>query len=468
MAESRAGLPRGRMAGYGAAELGITAIEFFLQFYLLKFYTDVVRLEADIAGLALALAMVWDALTDPLMGTISDQTRSRWGKRRLYILLGAPILGASFVLLFSPPALDTQAAKFAFLLVSYLLVNTGMTIIAVPHAALGGELSADVDERTEIFGWRFLFTNLGLVLGIVLPGLVAAYAGGGPNGRVTASATPASYLVALVLVAAAGVTCWATRGLDKPSVEVAVTLRRYLRALAATMTNRPFLVLVAAYVLGSAARAVNAAVALFYYEYRLGLAEADVLLYVLLPFGCLIAASIILWLRLAHRYGKRRPAVWGIFALGLLTAVGYAILPKHGLTGPIIVAVVGGVLVGAVFLLDSTVADVVDYDEVWTGSHREGMYFGFWRLSTKLARAVGLAASGLLLEAIGFDGAHTVQSPETEFGLAMIFGPGVGGMFMIAALVYLFMPLDRDRVRRVRRILDLRRARRARRAAASP
>ncbi len=467
MRATDARLPRHQKVGYGTVELGITAIEFFLQFYLLKFYVDVVGLEADVAGLALALALIWDAVTDPLMGTISDQTRSRLGRRLLYVLAGAPILGASFVLLFSPPALDTQAAKFWFLLISYMLVNTGMTIVAVPHAALGGELSGNIDERTEIFGWRFLFTNFGLVIGIVLPGLVARNASAGAeNGQVVTSATSASYYVAALVVVAALVTFWATRRLDRPSGEARVTMRGYLKALGQTVTNRPFIVLVITYVLGSIGRAINSAVALFYYEYRLGLPEDQVLQYVLLPFGLLIAASVGFWWWLSNRYGKKMPAFWGIFTLGVATSLIYPVLPKHDFTGPVLFAFGGGILVGAIFLLDSTVADVVDYDEVHTGSHREGMYFGFWRLSTKLARALGLAFAGKMLDLAGFDSHQATQSADTEWGLALIFGPGVGIFLTLGALVYLLMPLNRARVLRIRRILDMRAAKAQRRSRA--
>ncbi len=454
----RAGrLPRGRKAGYGAAEIGITSIEFFLQFYVLKFYTDVVGLAPSMAGLALGLAMAWDAIAEPLMGTISDHTRTRWGKRLPYVVGGAPLLAASFVLLFAPPALATQAEKFWFLLLFYILVNTGMTIVAVPHAAFGGELSSDVDERTEIFGWRFLFTNVGLVLGILIPGLAAAGAGAGDA---TAMAGTASAYIAVILCAACLVTFLSTRGLDTPSTEPAVSLRSHGRSLLTTLANRPFLVLLATYVLGSVGRTINAAVALFYYEHRLRLAQSDVNLYVLLPFGCLIAGSILFWLFVSRRAGKKLPAFWGIFLLGLLTCVVYPVLPPGQLLPPILVAIAGGVLVGALFLIESTVADVVDYDEVKTGLHREGLYFGLWRMGTKLSRAVGLALSGALLGAVGFERGAPAQHPDTELGLALIFGPGVGGFLMLAALVFLCMPLDRARMQRIRRILALRQARR--------
>ncbi len=459
-------LSLGRKAGYGTVELGISAIEFFVQIYLLKFYTDTVGLSPSLAGLALALAVIWDAITDPIMGTVSDHTRFRAGKRVPYVVLGAPLLAASFLLLFSPPQMATELERFAFLLVGYILVNSGMTLMAIPHAALAGELSNDLDERVELFGWRFVFANLGLLLGIVIPGIVVYMAGENTAGAVSEHSGTASRYVAVVVIASAVVTALACVRFDRPSTEPPMSLATYLRGLLSVISNRPFLILVAAYIIGSVGRALNSAVALFYYQYRLMLPDTEVLFYVLLPFVCLISLSVVLWLRLASRYGKKLPAVFGIAALGVMTAVVYPILPAGQLWPPIAVAIVGGVLVGAIFLLDSAVTDIVDYDEVRTGAHREGLYFGFWRMGTKLARAVGLALAGFLLDFVGFDPDASSQSAEAIGGIALIFGPGVGVCFVIGAAVYGWMPLDRATSRRIRRILDQRQQNRQRRLAA--
>ncbi|HNT89278.1 MAG TPA: MFS transporter, partial [Candidatus Hydrogenedentes bacterium] len=161
--------------GYGAVELGMSAAEVMLLFYLLEFYTKVIGLRAELAGFALALAMIWDAITDPVMGGVSDRTRSRMGKRRPYIILGSVLLAFGIVFIFSRPDIETQAGKFFYLLGAYMLVNTSMTIVAVPHAALAGEVSFDRNERTELFGWRLLFRTFGFMVAVLLPGLLVIY-----------------------------------------------------------------------------------------------------------------------------------------------------------------------------------------------------------------------------------------------------------------------------------------------------
>ncbi len=451
---SSAVLPRRTMIGYGSAELGITAVEFFIQVYLLKLYTGTIGLAPQTAGLTMAVAVVWDAVSDPLMGSISDRTRSRWGKRRPYVLGGSLLLAATFVLLFSPPPLASEAMQAVFLLVSYLLVNTAMTVIAVPHAALGGELTSEPNARTEVFGWRFLFANLGLLVAIVVPAALAARLAEADPGTVPRTG---SHVVAIIVILTAVITVTATRGRDMASTERPFSVREFFAGLRSVARNRPFCPLLVAFVLGSIGRTLNASIALFYYEHRLELPEQAVFVYVLLPFTLVIALSIGGWLWLSRWFGKKYPAVVGIGALGVGTCLAYPSFAPGSLWGPVVAGIVGGLLVGAVFLLDSTVADIVDYDEVFSGVHREGLYFGFWRMATKLARAVGLALAGFLLGAIGFVEGAATQSAGTARGLALVFGPGVGVFFIAAAVVYLWMPLTRSRHELVLRILARRR-----------
>ena len=164
-------LPIRVKAGYGWAESGLFSVEMLVRLYLLKFYTDSVGLRPDLAGLAVASAVVWDAISDPLMGSISDKTRSKYGRRRIYLIPGALFYRPCFLLsLFSAPAGESQGFLFIYLLINYLLLNTAITIVAVPHAALGAELTYDAHERTVLFGFRLFLGNLGLLAGTLIPG----------------------------------------------------------------------------------------------------------------------------------------------------------------------------------------------------------------------------------------------------------------------------------------------------------
>lgn len=456
--------------GYGSAELGLVAVETLLQIYLLKFYNTTVGLPAQWTGLALALALVWDAVSDPLMGGLSDRTRTRWGKRRPYLLPGALGLALGFVLLFNPPSLESNLFKFLFLLVAYVFVNTAMTVVAVPHLALGGEISFDRDERTEVFGYKRVFATLGSVLGLILPAIALRALGGEEvEGAAERSRHLASWLLVGPIVASTAITVWATRGLDRAdtpyATREATTLGSLLRGQLEALRNPVFVPLLAAFVVAAIGRTLNASTALYYYEFRLGLSEQQTITSVLLPFFLFFLLSIPLWVWLSRRHGKRWPALWGVGGLGVLTATVYVMFPAGRLEGPVLMAFFGGVLAGAIVLLDSMVADVVDHDELRTGRAREGLYFGVWKMGTKLSRALGLLVAGLLLGWIGFEEGAATQSPEVAQRLAWIFGPVVGVFFLAGGAVLAFAPLTDARHRRVQALLRERRARRVRMAA---
>jgi glycoside/pentoside/hexuronide:cation symporter, GPH family len=156
------------------AELGVSAIESFLRLYLLIFLTDKIGLSADLAGYAVGIGILWDAFADPLMGRISDRTKSRFGRRLPWMALGAPILSLMFVLLFTVQPITDPKSWYTFLVVTILnlIMNSAMTMVAIPHLALGNELGdSNSQSRTAIYAWRSGMTLLGLLIGILVPAI---------------------------------------------------------------------------------------------------------------------------------------------------------------------------------------------------------------------------------------------------------------------------------------------------------
>ena len=447
-------------AGYAAVDLGLSSVELLLQIYLLKFYHVTVGLPAFYTGMALAIAIFWDAVSDPLMGSLSDSTRHSAGRRRPYILPGALALALCFVLIFNPPDVESTAFKFAFLLVSYVLLNTAMTVVSVPHAALGGELSFDRHERTEIFGYKRLFDTLGALLGLLLPAIILGFVRqADADGAIEYARNLVGLLLSLPIVLTAWITVRATRGLDRvPPVSQPLRMRAILSAQLSTLKNPYFRFLLAAFAVIALGRVINASTALYYYEYRLGFSETETVLFILLPFFIAFLASIPLWVLISRRKGKKWPAVIGVIMLGLSTAIVYPLFPPGQIFWPLLYAIPGGLFVGAVILLDSLVADVIDYDELKIGYNREGLYFGMWKMATKVARAGGLIVAGFLFDLIGFEETAAMQSEVVSWRLSLIFGPVVGLLFFLGGLAIIAFPLTEARHRRIQRLLVKRRA----------
>ena len=432
-----------------------------VQIYLFKFYNVVVGLPALYTGLALALAIVWDAISDPLMGGISDRSRWASGRRRPYLLPGAILLAIFSIWIFNPPPLADNAARFAFLLISFILLNTAMTVVGVPHSALGSELSFDRDQRAQLYAYKRLFGTLGVLVGLWLPGFILSQMDAPTDAARGQARGLASWWLAAPVVLCAWITVRATRGLDHPAKRAQsrkpLQLWRLFADQRSTWGNPFFRILLLAFLVANIGRTFNASIALYYYEYRLQLAEVDAIVWIFLPFFFSFLASLPCWIWAARRWGKKKAGVCGVCGLGISTIVGYPLFPVGELTPPLLYALLGGGLAGAVVLLDAMVADTIDYDKLKTGRDREGLYFGVWRMGTKLARALGLGLNGVALWLIGFSASAATQGPEIGWYLALLFGPVVGILFLSTGIILWYVPLTDERHQRIQHLLRRRR-----------
>lgn len=428
------------------ADVGINAVETALRLYLLIYYTDRVGLRADLAGLALALGLLWDAVTDPVMGAISDRTAHGRHGRRLFVLLGGVLLAGAAVLLFHPPQLEGQWARFAWLLFAFCFLNTALTVINVPHMAMAGEMTVDPHERSVLFGWRFACMNVGAVLAAALPVALLD----GPEDRTVSAMEPFSWLVAVAVVASAVWTFVATR---RVRFHVVPARRRSLFAeFREAFANPTFRPLVLVYIVATIGIGVNSAVALYYYNYHLQLSDQQIQIMVAVLL-VVFTASIVFWVRFSRRRGKNRPIVVGASVLGVATSVLYLVLPPGNFVLPLVLGAVGlGALIGCIVLIDSLLTDVIDHDCIRTGVRRSGVFFGVWRFASKLARAAAIGGTGLVLNLIGFV-PNEEQTEGVRFALALLFGPGVGLFFLASGVLLARYRFTEEKQRQVQRIL---------------
>jgi glycoside/pentoside/hexuronide:cation symporter, GPH family len=454
-------LPLRVKAGYGVTDLGQFAAELLLQFYLFDFYTRLLGLSPSLTGLALAVAVLWDAVTDPLMGFINDHTRSRLGRFLPYLIGGALVFAVGLAFIFNPPAGASESVLFFWLTGSYLLTNTGLTVLGVPHIAMASTLSADSDERTELYSWRLGFGMTGVFIGILAPLLMLEIFQLDASNRadLIESRGQAGVGVGFLLLVATALTVLATWSRVRPAQPLGgqASWKSLRQGLVVVFRNRYFRPILIAFVIGTIGRTINATLALPYYTIRLGLEEKQIQGPILGTFALCMVLGLPLWVFLSRRIGKKWAGFSGMFLLGVMTVVVYPLFPPQTLTGPILAAIFGGLCVGAIVLFDSLLTDVADADRLRENENREGLYFGFWRFGQKLARSLGVALTGLLVEWAGFGGdalSAPAESTESTLPLALLFGPGVGIFFITASLVFATCPLNYREQQRIQLALS--------------
>lgn len=397
------------LLAYGLPALPLAALTLPVFIFLHPHYAAL-GLPLTVLGGVLLLSRLWDGVSDPLVGWLSDRTSGRFGRRRPWLLagLGPTLLGLWFLL--QPPAGVTAA----YLLLWSLVLYTGWTMILVPLAAWGAELSADYHQRTRIAGYREGAALAGTLAALLLP-VLAGVAAAGQEGealvllaRSVAVALPVCLLLCLLLV-------------PEPPARPPQALG-WRRGAALLAGNGPFRRLVLAYLLNGVANGLPAQLFLFFVQHRLQTGEQAGLL--LLAYFAAGLLGVPLWLGLSRRWGKHR--VWG--AAMLWACAWFALVP---LLGPgdslpfLAICIATGLALGADLILPGAMqADVVDADTASTGQARTGLYFALWGLATKLAvalAALGLTAAGLL----GF-------SPG---------GPNGEGALTALALLYGLLPI---------------------------
>ncbi|MEM7171184.1 MAG: MFS transporter [Pseudomonadota bacterium] len=373
-------------------------------------YSTDLGLSLTAVGTVLFLARLWDVVTDPLIGILSDRARRRppslLSHRKTWMLLGMPLIMVSAAALFLPGQTETgpQLASWQWLFVWSLLLYLGTTTVMLPYAAWGAELSGDYHERSRITGWREALAVLGTLLAVGLPAALLLDRADSllANGLILWLLLPLTIFLACKFVpdrhrpGAAAVTPTQAPA-PAPATTSPLPGRVQLKSL---WRNRPFVRLIAAYFLNGVANGLPATLFLLFVEYRLERPDwAGPLLFLYLALGVL---GIPLWLKLSQRWGKHR--IW--CGAMIWAALVFACVPFLGPGDEIwfaLICVLTGICLGADLALPPSMqADVIDLDRLQTRQERAGLYFAIWGVATKLALALAVGLAFPLLDLAGF------------------------------------------------------------------
>jgi len=433
----------------------------------------VVGLDPRLASIAALVGIIWDAINDPLVGVLTDRMRSRWGRRRPFLLFFAIPFGASFVLLWWAPPWHSQIALTITITLAFMISDTFETLCGVPFASLLPELSPDYDGRTTLTSFRIFFNLLAsLVTAVAAPAIVDACMAAGLTQQQGYLVVAGIFggLAAIPFLLIFAVVRERFGSADRP--QETTTFRRTVRT---AWANIPFRFATLIYMLNWITFDLVALLLPFYLLYwiaRGNMLASVSLLGISLPLESavfallLITATAVLpfWLWLSHRLGKHTAYIIGmVFWAGVQIGI-YMVQPGQ-ITLVLWMAFLAGLSVSAAHVLpDAMFPDVIEWGELRTGRRQEGIYYGVKNFIRKLTGALAIFIALQMLGWFGYQTPPTgtttfMQSPVTLTAIRLLIGP-VGAVLLFSTVITTwFYPLTRERHGRIRRLLDMRSAR---------
>ncbi len=428
-------LPLRIKLAFGAPSFAGAGMAIPIVIHLTIFYSDDVLVPLGFIALVKALARAFDALTDPLMGWITDRTRTRFGRRRPWMLLGAPFAALAFIALFAPPESLTPTSAAAWFAASYVLYYFFHTVYEIPHGGLGPELTLDYNERNVLFGFRAPFLVAGTMAASTLPPLLIGWLGGARPAYFAFAVTFGLLLVALYVNLVVQVR-ERPDFVERDSNPLVPGVRRVMR-------NRAFRVLLAVYVAGSTTGAIPGLMMPYFTKYVLQPENPDLWLgvFLFLYFGSGFLA-LPFWIWLARRVGKKR-AWLASFVPGFSGSLMIFFLLGEGdlLATAAVLLFAGSAFSAGMFLGPSMQADVIDYDELHTGRRREAQYNGLWSIMTKFTVIPSMAVPLAILAAYGYQ-PNVPQTETVQTVIRTIFGLAPATTALIAFVIALRFPID--------------------------
>ncbi len=425
---------------YGLADLGFSLITSAMQFFLLFYYTDVALIDPGIAGLALMTGkLTWDAINDPLFGYFSDRTRSRFGRRRIWMFIGAIPLGIAAWIMFSLPTGLTGTAAFFGVLLTFWLIDSFHTMTTTPYYALTPELTRDYSERASLTSIRMVFSVFGYILGAAITTILAGiFQGSGLNLQQAWSATGAVFGILAIITTL--VTAFSIK--ERPELAGEPSKLPAIKAIFTSFKNRPFIILMVAFILSSFSFTVLTALVPYFIQYQLNM--GDQVSFVLLAMLLTIGIFLIPAKKISDKINKGPAYALGLFIASLAIMTGF-FFPHEATPLIYLVAVVAGIGFSAQWVFPwSMLPDVVEYDEKLTGERREGIYYGLWAFLSKFTGALGVAVSGWALDLYGYV-PNVEQTAHALFGIRLFFAIVPAAVILISLPFLIKYPITRQK-----------------------
>lgn len=421
--------------GYGAGDFAFNLAYQTTALYLLIFFTDTFLINAAAAGTIMFVSKLWDAVSDPMMGHISDRTKSRWGSKRPYLLFGAVPLGLAVCAIFYGPNIESHTLRVVYGLVIFVVFCTFITINNVPYGALTADLTRDTDERSVLTGYRMSFAIFGALIaaGATLP-LVGLFGGGDKlvGYRMT------GILYGAVVAAVILITFLSVKERGEIQVEEHITVKESLKLIG---SNKPLIILFFGTSINLTAVLTTAAVVNYYFKYNL---DNEAMIPV--AFLCLFVTAILfmpLSVYLTKKIGKKLT-----YNIGMLSFAGVLVLlfffGEINVYLTLFLFFLGAFGMAVNWLCPwAMVPDTVEYSEWKQGLRREGVIYGAFFFGQKYPAALAAFIAGIVLKVSGYV-PNVEQTPQSLMGIRVLLTLIPAFFIVIGSIFISRFPIDAD------------------------
>ena len=435
---------------YGSGDLGFSLTTTLIGAYFAIFLTDVVGVSPSVAAAAFFIGRSWDYVNDPIIGHLSDRTRSRWGRRRPFLLFGALPFGLAFAMLWWRPGFQRQLFLAVYYAAAFLLFDTAATLVYMPYFSLTPELTSEYDQRTSITTYRMFFSILGSLIAFTIPLLMI----GTFRPENARKVLTMGFLFGLVSAVPLFLTFLGTKERREFMAQEQPKLFESLRA---AFKNPPFLMGMGIFLGTWISVDIAQAILLYFIKYCvLRENRSDLIM------GTIFVTAILalpLWNWVARRWNKRLAYIAGIAFWAVVQLVIITLGPSTPLAVLLGLCALAGIGVSAAHVLPwSILPDAIEWDEWQTGKRHEGMFYSIVTLTHKVAASIAIPLVLLLLDAFGYQANVAVQQRRAELAIRMITGPIPALLLCLGILCAVFYPLSRERYERIVRELEVRRA----------
>lgn len=434
---------------YGVGEFASEVTGSVLVFFFLFFLTNVAGLNAGLAGTILLVGKVWDAINDPIIGWLSDNTRSRWGRRYPWMIAGAIPLGICFALLWWIPAAGNQMGLFLYYTAIGLIFHIAYTAVVLPYATLGAELTEYYDERTSLVSYKAGFSIGGSILGLLIAqGIFSLIEH--PEAKYLAVGGICGAIAALSVYVCVWGTYQRFQTLQKKRNQVSrPPVLPLLQQIRIALSNRPFLLVVGIYLCSWLGVQVTATMLPYFVVNWMQLPDKHFTQMALLVQGTALL-MMGFWSYWGQRWGKRKVYCVAI-PLTLIAQAGLFLLQPGQVLAMYGIGMLAGAGLAVAYLIPwSMLPDVIDLDELETGQRREGIFYGFVVQLQKIAIAISLFMVGKVLELAGFVSSNSEQvavstQPDSALlAIRWLIGP-LPSLVLIGGLILAFIyPITRE------------------------